>query len=66
MLRRYKACRYDTSVTAGTVLHRTRTPLTQWFCAAYLMTTHTPGMSALQLQRQLGISRYENRLDDAP
>jgi transposase-like protein len=52
-------CGHDTSVTAGTVLHRTRLPLTQWFWAAYLMTTYTPGLSALQLQRQLGISRYE-------
>jgi transposase-like protein len=33
-------------------------PLTQWFWAAYLVTTHTPGLSALQLQRQLGIARY--------
>jgi transposase-like protein len=41
------------------VLHRTRTPLTQWFWTAYLVATHTPGVSALQLQRQLGISRYE-------
>jgi transposase-like protein len=46
-------------VTAGTVLHRTRLPLTQWFWAGYLVTTHTPGLSALQLQRQLGIDRYE-------
>jgi transposase-like protein len=46
-------------VTAGTVLHRTRTSLREWFWAAYLVTTHTPGMSALQLQRQLGIGRYE-------
>ena len=46
-------------MTAGTVLHRTHTPLTQWFWAAYLVTTHTPGLSALQLQRQLGIRRYE-------
>ena len=38
---------------------RTRTPLTQWFWAAYLVTTQTPGLSALQLQRQLGIRRYE-------
>ena len=30
-----------------------------WFCAAYLVTTHTPGFSALQVQRQLGLSRYE-------
>jgi transposase-like protein len=34
-------------------------PLTQWFWAAYLVTTHTPGLSARQLQRQLGIRRYE-------
>jgi hypothetical protein len=46
-------------VTARTVLHRTRAPLTQWLSAAYLVTTHTPGLSALQLQRQLGIGRYE-------
>lgn len=41
------------------MLHRTRTPLTLWFWAAYLVATHTPGVSALQLQRQLGIDRYE-------
>jgi hypothetical protein len=43
-------------LTAGTVLHRTRVPLTVWFWAAYLVTTHTPGLSAVQLQRQLGLS----------
>jgi len=59
LLWRCKKCGRDTSVTAATVLHRTHTPLTQWFWAAYLITTHTPGMSALQLQRQLGIRRYE-------
>ena len=46
-------------MTAGTVLHRTRSSLREWFWATYLVTTHTPGMSALQLQRQLGIARYE-------
>lgn len=55
---RCKGCGYDTSVTAGTVLHGTRMPLTHWFWAAYLVATHTPGLSALQLQRQLDI-RYE-------
>ena len=59
LLWRCQACRHDTSVTAGTVLHRTRTPLTYWFWAAYLVTTHKPGLSALQLQGQLGIARYE-------
>lgn len=52
-------CRYQVSATAGTVLHKTRTPLHLWFWAAYLMTTATPGISAVQLQRQLGIGRYE-------
>ncbi len=46
-------------MTAGTVLHRTKTPLPQWFWAAYLVATHPPGLSAVQLQRQLGLSRYE-------
>lgn len=54
-----RTCRRQTSVTAGTVLHRTHLPLTLWFTAAYLVTTHTPGFSAVQLQRQLGLSRYE-------
>jgi hypothetical protein len=47
-----RSCRHQTSVTAGTILHRTRLPLSLWFAAAYLVTTHTPGFSALQLQRQ--------------
>jgi len=53
------SCHRQTSVTAGTVLHKTHTPLHLWFWAAYLMSTPTPGVSALQLQRQLGLSRYE-------
>ena len=40
-------------------MHGTRTPLRLWFWAAYLVATHTPGISAKQLQRQLGLSRYE-------
>jgi transposase-like protein len=46
-------------LTAGTILHNTKTPLTIWFWAAYLMTTDKRGLSALLLQRQLGMSRYE-------
>lgn len=52
-------CGHQTSVTAGTILHRSKIPLQTWFWAAYLVTTHTPGFSALQLQRQLGLTRYE-------
>lgn len=54
-----KACGHQTSVTAGTVMHGTRTPLRTWFWAAYLVATHHPGISAKQLQRQLALSRYE-------
>ena len=53
------SCRHQVSVTAGTLLHRTHVPLRLWFAAAYLVATHTPGFSAVQLQRQLGLSRYE-------
>lgn len=52
-------CRHQVSITAGTVLHKTRTPIHLWFWAAYLTSTGTPGISALQLQRQLGLKRYE-------
>jgi hypothetical protein len=38
---------------------RSRTPLSVWFWSAYLVSSQTPGMSAVQLQRQLGLSRYE-------
>ena len=54
-----KRCGAQTSVTAGTVMHKTRTPLRLWFWAAYLVATHHPGISAVQLQRQLGIRRHE-------
>lgn len=53
------SCRYQVSLTAGTVLHNSKIPLTTWFWAAYLMTTDKRGLSALLLQRQLGIGRYE-------
>lgn len=56
---RCRGCKVETSVTAGTALHRTKTPLLVWFWGAYLVTSQTPGMSALQFQRQLGVKRYE-------
>jgi len=53
-----KANKHQTSLTAETIMHGSRFPLTLWFWAAYLVTTVTNGISALQLQRQLGLSRY--------
>ena len=58
-LRECGDCHHQASVTASTVMHGTRTPLRLWFWAAYLVATHQPGISAKQLQRQLGLSRYE-------
>jgi transposase-like protein len=56
---RCRHCNRDTSLTTGTVMQRTHTPLSVWFWAAYLVASQTPGMSAVQFQRQLGLSRYE-------
>jgi len=56
---RCRECRRDTSLTAGTVMERTHTPLSTWFWATYLVASHTAGLSATQFQRQLELSRYE-------
>lgn len=56
---RCRKCRKDNRLTAGTVMEGTHTPLSVWFWAAYLVTSLSPGMSAVQFQRQLGLSRYE-------
>ena len=46
-----RSCRHQTSVTAGTVMHRTHLPLTVWFWAIYLCVTDKRGISAVQLSR---------------
>jgi hypothetical protein len=40
-------------------MHRTKQPISLWFWAAWLATSHTPGLSAVQFQKLLGINRYE-------
>ena len=52
-------CHRQTSVTAGTVLHRSHLPLKLWFLAAWLVATHKNGMSARQLGLQLGLGSYK-------
>ena len=52
-------CGKQTSVTAGTIMHHSKLPLTTWFWATYLMATHSNGISALQLQRQLALGSYK-------
>ena len=51
-------CGRQHSVTAATVLHRTRTPLRKWFAAAWLIGQDKRGVSALFLARELAL-RYE-------
>jgi transposase-like protein len=52
-------CGGRTSVTAGTIFDRTRTPLTVWFNACWLFVTGKDGVSALSLQRTLEIGSYQ-------
>jgi transposase-like protein len=52
------ACRYQASVTAGTIFQDTRLPLTLWFRAIWLVTSQKNGASALGVQRVLGLGCY--------
>lgn len=56
---RCMGCGQRTSVTAGTVFDRTRTPLTVWFMACWLFATQKDGISAMSLQRELDIGSYQ-------
>jgi transposase-like protein len=53
------ACRHQASVTAGTVFDKTRTPLRTWFGAVWYVTNQKHGVSALGLQRVLGMNSYQ-------
>ncbi len=50
-----RGCRKHTSATAGTTLHGSKVALHDWFQAAWLMTSLKPGISALQLEQQIGL-----------
>lgn len=52
-------CRFHTSVTAGTVFQDSKLPLTTWFRAMWQVTSQKNGMSALGLQRVLGLGSYK-------
>ena len=49
-------CRTQTTVCSGTVFHATRLPLTKWFQAIYLVTQNKNNISALSLERHLGVA----------
>jgi len=52
-------CGYQVSTTAGTVFQNTRTPLTVWFRAMWLLISQKNGVSAVALQRVLGWGSYQ-------
>src|SRR5205807_7272293 len=64
------SCRYQFSVTAGTLFHDSHLPLFKWFLAVYLMAESKKSISAKQLQRMLRVSYktawyLEHRIRDA-
>jgi transposase-like protein len=54
-----KDCRRQSTVTAGTIFDKTRTPLRVWLAAAWYLTNQKQGVSALGLQRVLGLGSYQ-------
>jgi transposase-like protein len=53
------SCSHQATVTAGTIFDKTRTPLRVWLAAAWYLTNQKHGVSALGLQRVLGLGGYE-------
>lgn len=51
-----RACRHQTSLTAGTLLDSTKLPLRTWFLAIFLISQAKTGLSSLALKRHLGTS----------
>ena len=49
-------CRYQFSVTAGTIMHDSHLPLRKWFLAVYMMCSSKKGVSANQLKGTLGVA----------
>jgi len=52
------SCKHQTSMIAGTIFHRTKMPLRSWFFAMWLACTQKTGLSAVGLQRMLGLGNY--------
>lgn len=52
-------CRHQTSVMAGTIFQDSRLPLSLWFRAMWHVTSQKNGVSALGMQRVLGLGSYE-------
>ena len=54
-----KTCRFQTSLTAGTIFHGTKTPLVKWYWLLYHMAMNKVGVSVSEMQRILEIGQYK-------
>ena len=54
-----KSCKYQVSLTAMTIFHKTRIPLKKWFWMIFLMSHQKNRPSILSLQKMLGIKNYK-------
>ena len=52
-------CRSCTNLRAGTIMEKSHVPVLKWFMCIHLMTSTKKAFSALEMQRQLGMKRYE-------
>jgi transposase-like protein len=53
------ACGQQHSLLTGTIFEQTKTDLAKWFLAIYLVTSSKGGISAMELQRQMGFGSYQ-------
>ena len=53
------SCRHQVSLTAGTIFHKTRTPLMKWFMLIFRMATSKTGVSINEMRRELEIKDYK-------
>ncbi len=58
-----KGCGFRTSIKSGTVMENSNLSLRKWLMAITFISATKQGFSALELQRQMGISRYQTVLD---
>lgn len=54
-----KSCKFRTSLRSGTIMQNSNLPFLVWYRAMFLMSTTKKGFSAKEIQRQLGLKRYE-------
>ena len=54
-----RRCEHQYSLTAGTIMHGTKKPITYWFKAIWWFTTRKSGVNAINLQQLLGLGSYK-------